>query len=343
MSDIKISIIIPAFNAGKYLERCLDSLLKQTIKEIEVIVINDGSTDNTEEICQQYQDKDTRIILYSKANEGQGIARNFGIQRANGEYIGFVDADDYVDKTMYKELYEQAIRTSADMVYSYMDKEGYLEVEGAQKLDNGIVLNNPELITYMRKLWLGGLPHETDDCKLGMSVCRSIFRSHIIATQKTRFISERIVNSEDLLFNLEFSKYCTCIATLNANHYHYCSDNPISYSVSPNPNRFLLFSTLHKKTLEYCDTNEDKLRCSRRYLANVRVIMAEKARWCSFATCKEVRKDVLAILNDTTLQKELYNYPIEKLPFMQYIYFVVMRLKSPILLILIAKLRYRLL
>ncbi len=343
MNNIKISVIVPAFNAGKYLERCLNSLLEQTMKEIEIIVINDGSTDNTKEICQQYQSKDSRIILFSKENEGQGIARNVGLQKANGEYIGFVDADDYVDKTMYSELYEQAVLTSADMIYSYMDKESYLEIEGAQKHSNGIVLNSPKLITCMRKMWLGGLPQETDDCRLGMSVCRSIFRTSLIASQEIRFVSERIVNSEDLLFNLEFSKHCSCIATLNARHYHYCSDNPMSYSVSPNPARFLMFSTLYKMTLEYCETKEDVLRCSRRFLANVRVIMVEKARWCSLATYKETKENILDILADATLKKELYDYPIEKLPFMQYIYFLIMRLKSPILLILIAKLRYRLL
>lgn len=105
---IKVSIIIPVYNSEKYLARCLDSAINQTLKEIEIICVNDGSTDNSLKILQDYQLKDIRIKILSKRNEGAGIARNHGMLQAKGEYIGFIDSDDYVDIKYFEELYSYA-------------------------------------------------------------------------------------------------------------------------------------------------------------------------------------------------------------------------------------------
>ena len=105
----KISVIVPIYNVEEYLEKCLDSLVNQTLKDIEIILINDGSPDNSEEIVNKYLKKyKEKIIYHKKENEGQGIARNYGINLAKGEFISFVDSDDYVDKTMFEKLYNKA-------------------------------------------------------------------------------------------------------------------------------------------------------------------------------------------------------------------------------------------
>ena len=98
MKKIKISVIVPVYNAEKYLSDCIDSILNQTLKEIELILINDGSTDNSLQICREKASKDSRVKIINKKNEGQGYARNIGIDRAKGEFITFVDSDDYIDK-----------------------------------------------------------------------------------------------------------------------------------------------------------------------------------------------------------------------------------------------------
>ena len=100
----KISIVIPAYNAEKYLSQCLDSIINQTLKDIEIICVNDGSTDRTGAILDSYKLIDNRIIVIHKENKGQSMARNTGMAIASGDYIGFVDSDDFVDLEMFELL-----------------------------------------------------------------------------------------------------------------------------------------------------------------------------------------------------------------------------------------------
>lgn len=106
----KISVIVPVYNTESYLERCLDSLINQTFKEIEIIIVNDGSTDNSNKIIQKYERKyEGKVISLYIENKGPGEARNFGIKYASGKYVGFIDSDDWIDSKMYEKLYNKAI------------------------------------------------------------------------------------------------------------------------------------------------------------------------------------------------------------------------------------------
>lgn len=112
-----VSVIIPIYNTGQYLERCLDSVCSQTLHDIEIICINDGSTDSTQEIVEYYANKDKRIhIIKNYYNNGAASARNIGLLVASGKYIGFVDSDDAIDKNFYKTLYSKANNIDADFV-----------------------------------------------------------------------------------------------------------------------------------------------------------------------------------------------------------------------------------
>jgi glycosyltransferase involved in cell wall biosynthesis len=111
----KVSVIIPVYNAEPYLKRCLDSLVNQTLKEIEIICIDDGSTDKSLDILNEYAAKDGRFIILKRQNGGAGAARNAGLKTARGEYIGFVDSDDYIDLNFFEKLYACAAQTNADI------------------------------------------------------------------------------------------------------------------------------------------------------------------------------------------------------------------------------------
>lgn len=111
----KVSIIVPVYNVEKYIEKCLNSLLDQTIEDIEIIIVNDGSTDNSKKIIEKYLNN-KKIVYLEKENGGLSSARNYGIPYAKGEYIGFVDSDDYVEKTMFEKMYSKAIQEKSDMV-----------------------------------------------------------------------------------------------------------------------------------------------------------------------------------------------------------------------------------
>ena len=112
---VNVSIIVPVYNVEKFLEKCLDSLINQTLKDIEIICVNDGSTDNSLNILKSFSEKDSRIIIINKQNEGPSVARNTGMKIAKGEYIGFVDSDDWVDLDFYEKLYNSAINNGADI------------------------------------------------------------------------------------------------------------------------------------------------------------------------------------------------------------------------------------
>ncbi len=113
----KVSVIIPVYNTEQYLNKCLDSLVNQTLKDIEIILINDGSTDNSQNIIDEYSAKyPDKIKSFIKENGGQATARNLGITKATGEYIGFVDSDDWIELNMYEELYNKALSEGLDIV-----------------------------------------------------------------------------------------------------------------------------------------------------------------------------------------------------------------------------------
>lgn len=129
----KVSVIVPVYNSQDYLRECVDSLVGQTLEDIEIIFVNDGSTDDSLRILEEYEKKyPQKIVIYSKENGGQATARNLGIHIATGEYIGFVDSDDYVDVEMFEKLYNAAKSNESDFaecMYKYLQ----VEEDGAKK------------------------------------------------------------------------------------------------------------------------------------------------------------------------------------------------------------------
>ena len=133
---IKVSIIVPVYNVELYLDKCLNSLVNQTLKEIEIIVVNDGSKDNSQAIIDKYTNKYNNIKALRKENGGLSDARNYGIKYASGEYIGYVDSDDYVTLDMYEKLYNKAIEEKSDIVECnlYHDYNNHQDIEIGTKI-----------------------------------------------------------------------------------------------------------------------------------------------------------------------------------------------------------------
>lgn len=146
--DIKISLIIPVYNVEKYIRKCIESILNQTFKDFELIIINDGSIDNTGKICDEYSRLDSRIRVIHSYNMGQSAARNIGIQHSKGEYIGFIDGDDFIDKNMYEQLYYKCINEKADMGII-----GLREVDENNLCLNEYIPMNVDLIEIMQRAY----------------------------------------------------------------------------------------------------------------------------------------------------------------------------------------------
>ena len=115
---IKISVIVPIYNVEKYLKKCLDSIIYQSLKDIEIIMVDDGSTDSCSQICDYYSSLDERIKVVHKENQGLGLARNTGLDIAKGKYVTFIDSDDYISIDYLKKVYNVAEENKADVVYS---------------------------------------------------------------------------------------------------------------------------------------------------------------------------------------------------------------------------------
>ena len=126
LNNILISIIVPVYNVEQYLAQCIESILKQTYKYLQIILVDDGSTDGSGSICDKYKEIDERIIVIHQQNKGLVGARKAGLYMATGQYIGFVDGDDYINKEMYQSLLDYAITETADVVHSayFIDKWG---------------------------------------------------------------------------------------------------------------------------------------------------------------------------------------------------------------------------
>lgn len=145
----KVSVIVPFYNVEKYIEKCLDSLVNQTLEEIEIILVNDGSQDNSEEKAKEFEKRyPNKIKYYKKANGGLGDARNFGIKYASGEYIAFLDSDDFVEPTMYEEMYKKAKQENADMV----ECDFWWEYPNKKKEDIGNTYSNQKEMLYKSRV-----------------------------------------------------------------------------------------------------------------------------------------------------------------------------------------------
>ena len=136
----KVSIIVPVYNVEDYLERCLDSLVNQTLEDIEIIVVNDGSPDNSQAIIERYEKNyPNKVKGYIKENGGLSDARNYGMPYAKGEYVAFVDSDDYVELTMYEKLYNEAKAKDSEIVVC-----GYFKVDEKEKTMQSAQMGNME-------------------------------------------------------------------------------------------------------------------------------------------------------------------------------------------------------
>lgn len=191
MNSIKVSIIVPAYNREKEIAGCIKSLINQTLKEIEIIVIDDGSTDNTSEAVKAFDD--ARIKLIKTENRGQGLARNTGISIAKGEYIGFVDSDDDVSPVMYEKMYEKAIEFNADMVQcctSFIKSSG---TSIKPKLENEFV-DIIDSFEYVKAFYCTS--------KHTNGPCNKILSAQFLRETGLQFPDSKVFYCEDLMFNL---------------------------------------------------------------------------------------------------------------------------------------------
>lgn len=207
----KVSVIIPVYNVEKYLVQCLESIKNQTLTDIEVICINDGSTDLSLEILTNFAQNDNRFIIINKKNEGQGIARNYGIEKAGGEFLIFVDSDDWLEENALELCYNKIKNDNSDILffnnYKYFEKSN-------QKSKN-------DYISIYKGFW--EKPFTKEDAKnnifLGNALTFKMYKTNFIRNNNIRYSSHRFM--EDMIFYYKSIFLSTRLSCLNEYVYNY--------------------------------------------------------------------------------------------------------------------------
>lgn len=230
---LKISVIIPAYNVAPYIGQCLNSLLKQSLNDIEIICINDGSTDDTEKVINHYVELDPRICLISQKNKGVSEARNVGLKRATGEYITFVDPDDFLILTGLEQLYCHAKVTDSDIVhglFSVCNEEGedvrsWWHNEGYRPLLDKTPKSGEEFLPYL--------------FKMESTACNGIYKHELIKSNEIYF-PKKIIMVEDMYWTYGNHIYAKKITSIECEYYIYRLRNKSATSYKRNSNISIL-------------------------------------------------------------------------------------------------------
>lgn len=206
MEEIKISVIVPVYNAERFLEKCIRSIMASTLKEIEIICVNDGSKDKSIDILRNLEKEDNRIIVIDKENEGASKARNIGIDMAKGEYIAFVDSDDFIDDSMYVCMYDIAYKNNSDIV-----------ICGASRLDENYNLRK----TFLPKEHKKNLEYiERFGGTLFNSPWNKLYKNSIIKNNNVSFPTDTHMG-EDMVFNVKAFYFARKINVIKKSFYNY--------------------------------------------------------------------------------------------------------------------------
>lgn len=202
MANKKISIIVPVYKVEEDLDRCVQSIVDQTYKNLEILLIDDGSPDNCPAMCDEWAKKDKRIKVIHKENGGVSSVRNLGLELATGEYIGFVDSDDYIDATMYEKLYNKIQEDKSDFVAC-----GFIKVfeDGRQQIIQEINWKNVNAINFIEYLTSANATiskNKKTTTNIMGSIWRMLFKKEIISSVKFR----KMKIAEDMMFLLDVTK-----------------------------------------------------------------------------------------------------------------------------------------
>ena len=213
--DIKVSVVMPVYNADRYLAKSIESMLSQTLKEIELILVNDGSKDNSLRICEEYKIKDNRVTVINKKNEGACIARNIGIEKARGKYIQLVDADDYIESNMLEEQYNLAEETNAEVVMCGMKFDVYQksgQVVTSESYYKDMVLKSQDDI---KPIFM-----DLFDNLLFNYTHNKLYSSEFLKSNNLKFI-EWLPIDQDTNFNIDVFRKLNKLTISTKAYYHY--------------------------------------------------------------------------------------------------------------------------
>jgi glycosyltransferase involved in cell wall biosynthesis len=277
-----VSIIVPIYNVENYLSRCIDSLLCQTLENIEIILIDDGSTDQSGRYADEYSERDARIQVIHKENGGLSSARNAGLEVARGEYVGFVDSDDWVKNNMFEKLYNAAVhyRSGVAMAGFYRVNETG-ETEENLTILNQLCYEDNQVIDDILIPMIGSDSQAKDDISIHMCVWKNIYQREVLEKNQIRFLSERQYISEDIIFNIDVFTKIKRASIVNSSLYYY-SINIQSLTQVYKSDRYekecILYEYLKYKLREVGLLEKSDVRLKRAFIGRLRNCIIKEAR-----------------------------------------------------------------
>ncbi len=303
-----VTVVLPIYNVENYLNRCMESIVNQTYRNLEIIMVDDGSPDNCPEMCDEWARKDSRIKVIHKKNQGQGIARNDAIGIATGDYICFIDSDDYVSLDVIEKSCVLAEKELADIVVF-----GLNTVSTSGRVVNSFVpwaetetYESSDVINVFLPEYLAPNPYKKEPKKFYMSSCVSLYSMKMIRNSGWRFVSEREIISEDVYSLLKLFPYVNKVAVLPQALYYYC-ENKESFSRSYNADRYKRIKHFYLESVKLCrDLGYSEVivqRVSKIYVAYT--IATLKQEYMLQRPAKAKKAATKSIIDDDVLQKVL--------------------------------------
>ncbi len=250
----KVSVIVPIYNIEKFLPTCLESITTQTYKNIEIICIDDGSTDNSAEIVRSFMKNDERIVFIQKENGGLSSARNAGIEKITGEYVVFVDGDDWIDENTV----EIAVQNECDLVmWDYISEFPTKSIK-KEILDGDRSFDENECRLFVQRRMVGLVGEELvapQKFDALVTAWGKMYRADIIKTNKLNFVDTKIIGTEDALFNLQYTGFCKNARFISKPLSHYRKDNSDSLTRTYKAELFDCWQELYSRMNKYIEDN----------------------------------------------------------------------------------------
>ncbi|MFA6831758.1 MAG: glycosyltransferase [Bacteroidaceae bacterium] len=331
----KVSIIVPIYNVEVFFEECVDSLIHQTLKEIEIILVDDESPDHCPALCDEYARKDKRIRVIHKKNGGLGFARNSGMEIATGDFIAFVDADDFVDIHMFEKLYRLAVEYNADEV-KCGSKRYYGDGHTISRSDVGqiTIFNDIKKVRDFALDMIGPLPENKRDMKYMISAWGAIHRRSVILNHQVWFLSERDILSEDLVWDAALMPLMSSVVITPECYYYYRVNKTSlthSWSLEKYRRQYAMFKVVEDNLKINFSREEYRIHLLRSKFLYLRNSLGAFSRLHQLNNLKKVLKDPFwdDLLND---------YPWQKLELKKRLYFMAVKTKNVLLVSFIQKL-----
>lgn len=320
----EISVIIPIYNAEKYLNTCIESLLRQTFKDIEIILVDDGSPDRCSEICDDYASRFSNIRVIHRKNGGAGYARNSGLDIASGRYVVFLDPDDFLAPNTLECCRQLAEKEEADQVrymFHRFSDDSKIDILPVPTDKPYVVASGPDAIQPI----LAEIAPLLDKVKVVAPTTASgstaLYRHSVIKKHGIRFLSEREWHSEDVLFTIDFALVCRKIVYTPYPFYYY-RRNPSSLSQTLRPDyidRASRFSKFLGDKLEKKGIRDAGIYAMGYAIAEMR--WANRLIFFSDMSLAEKKKLFNEIIENEYIKQIMDSYPVARLPFMKKVAF----------------------